>query len=95
MGRLAGRETAALCATGLPLGSGDPVATTPMLREVILSEIEPPDRCFMIMQHMGVEYIGCLLFENFAFCHKIYEVLGEYCGNPIHEIGDIELSYAL
>jgi len=66
-----------------------------MLREVILSEIEPRDRCFMIMQHMGAEYIGCLLFEKTAFCRKIYEILREYCGNPIHEIGDIELSYAL
>ena len=43
----------------------------------------------------GAEYIGCLLFENSAFCRKIYEILREYCGNPINEIGDIELSYAL
>jgi len=78
-------------------GSDDsrPYGEVGMLREVILSEIDPPDRCFMIMQHMGAEYIGCLLFENSDFCRKIYEILCEYCGNPINEIGDIELSYAL
>ena len=59
------------------------------------SEIEPPDRCFMIMQHMGAEYIGCLLFENSAFCRKIAEILREYFGKSIQEIGDIELSFAL
>ena len=78
-------------------GSDDtkPSGEVGMLREVILSEIDPLDRCFMIMQHMGGEYIGCLLFENTAFCRKIHEILREYCGNPIHEIGDIELSHAL
>jgi hypothetical protein len=44
------------------------------------------------MQHMGAEYIGCLSFGSPAFCREIYRVLHEYCGNPIHEIGDI--SYA-
>ena len=79
------------------VGSDDakPYGEVGILREVVLSEIDPPDRCFMIMQDMGAEYIGCLLFENSAFCRKIYEILREYCGNPINEIGDIELSYAL
>jgi hypothetical protein len=78
-------------------GSDDtkPYGEVGMLREVVLSEIEPPDRCFMIMQHMGAEYIGCFLFENSAFCRKISEILREHCGKPIHEIGDIELSHAL
>jgi hypothetical protein len=29
-----------------------------------------------------------------AFCREIYRVLRESCGNPIFEIGDIEISYA-
>jgi hypothetical protein len=44
---------------------------------------------------MGAEYIGCFLVENSAFCRKISEILREYCGKPIQEIGDIELSFAL
>ena len=47
-------------------GSDDtkPYGEVGMLREVILSEIEPPDRCFMIMQHME-------LSTSVVFCSKI------------------------
>ena len=38
------------------------------------------------MQHMGAEYIGCLSFEDSAFCREIYRVLSGYCGSPIDEI---------
>ena len=62
------------------------------LKEVILSDIDPPTRCFLVMQHMGAEYIGCLSFGNSAFCREISRVLSEYCGNLIHEIGDMDIS---
>jgi hypothetical protein len=65
------------------------------LTDVILSNIDPPTTCFLIMQHMGAEYIGCLSFEDSAFCREIYRVLSGYCGNPIDEIGDIDISFAL
>jgi hypothetical protein len=64
------------------------------LRDVILSDIDPPNRCFLVMEHMGAEYIGCLSFGDPAFCREIYRVLREYSGAPIFEIGDIEISYA-
>jgi hypothetical protein len=47
------------------------------------------------MQHMGAEYISCLSFEDSAFCREIYRVLSGYCGRPIDEIGDIDISFAL
>jgi hypothetical protein len=66
-----------------------------LLKDVILFDIDPPTRCFLVMQHMGAEYIGCLSFGNSAFCREISRVLRGYCGNPIHEIGDTDISYAL
>jgi hypothetical protein len=42
---------------------------------------------------MGAGYIGWLSFGSPAFCREIYRVLRESCGNPIFEIGDIEISY--
>jgi hypothetical protein len=39
--------------------------------------------------------VQLVLAVPFSFCRKIYEVLRVYCGSPIHEIGAIELSYAL
>jgi hypothetical protein len=77
-------------------GSDDtsPVGEVGLLKDVILSGVEPRDRCFLVMQHMGAEYIGCLSFQDSAFCSEIYEVLGNYCGNLIHDIGDMEISFA-
>jgi len=46
------------------------------------------------MQHMGAEYIACLSFGNSAFCREVYGILRNSCGDPIHEIGDIDISYA-
>jgi hypothetical protein len=63
------------------------------LTDVVLSNIDPPDRCFLVIQHMGAEYVGCLRLKNSAFCREIYRVLRESCGNAVHEIGDIDVSY--
>jgi hypothetical protein len=78
-------------------GSEDtrPTGEVGLLKDVILSDIDPPTRCFLVMQHMGAEYIGCLSFENSGFCREIYEVLGEHRGNSIDEIGNVDISYPL
>jgi hypothetical protein len=75
-------------------GSEDtrPAGEVGLLRHVILSDIDPPKRCFLVMEHMGAEYIGYLSFENSAFCREIYRVLRDHCGNPINEIGDVDTS---
>jgi hypothetical protein len=54
-------------------GSDDtsPTGEVGLLKHVILSDIAPPTRRFLVMQHMGAEYIGCLSFENSAFCREI------------------------
>jgi hypothetical protein len=64
-----------------------------LLKNVILSDIDPPTRCFLVMQHMGSEYIGCLSFGDSTFCREIARVLRDHCGNSIHEIGDIDINY--
>jgi hypothetical protein len=66
-----------------------------LLKEVILSDIDPPTRCFLVIQHMGAEYVGCLPLRDSTFCREIYRVLSESCGHLIHEIGDIEVCYPL
>jgi hypothetical protein len=58
-----------------------------------LSDIDPPTKCFLVMHHMGAEYIGCLSFGNSAFCREIYGVLSDYRDNSIHDIGDIDISH--
>jgi hypothetical protein len=38
-----------------------------ILKDVILSHIEPWDMCFLIIEHRGAEYIGVLLVSDTAF----------------------------
>jgi hypothetical protein len=66
-----------------------------ILKTVLRSHIQPHDRCFLIMEHCGAEYVGTLLLSDAAFCEEIFEVLMQHLGEMIQEIGDIDLSYAL
>jgi hypothetical protein len=64
-----------------------------ILKAAMRSTIEPYDRCFLIMEHRGAEYLGALLLSDPAFCRDICRMLIQYCGKPIREIGDIDLSH--
>jgi hypothetical protein len=63
-----------------------------ILKDVMLSGIEPCQTCFLIMHHERQEYVGVLLIEDVLICRQIYTVLLEHLGKPIHQIGDIDLS---
>ena len=62
-----------------------------ILKNVFVSSVKPSNRCFLIMEHAGAEYIGDLLVSDSAFCTQIYEMLLGHCGKTIQEIGDIDL----
>src|SRR5215813_304266 len=65
------------------------------LTEVRLSLIDPPNRCYLILHHEGSTYIGCLLINDLPFCAQITELLQNYCGHSIQEIGSLDLSHTL
>jgi hypothetical protein len=73
----------------------NPKGEVGILRDVIPSTIEPYDRCFLIMEHRGAEYIGALLLSNTAFCREIFGVLVQNRDKTIQEIGYINLRYTL
>jgi len=66
-----------------------------ILKAVLRSHINPRDRCFLIMEHCGAEYVGALLLSDPAFCEEIVELLMQHLGETVPEIGDIDLSYML
>lgn len=66
-----------------------------ILKAVLRSHIQPRDRCFLIMEHCGAEYVGALLLSDPAFCEAIIEVLMQHLYETIQEIGDMDLSYTL
>jgi hypothetical protein len=65
------------------------------LKSVLLSKLKRANRCFLLIQHEGSSYLGCLLFDDLAFCKSITRVLQFCCNRSIAEIGGIDVSYFL
>jgi hypothetical protein len=66
-----------------------------ILKSVRLAVVKPTDRCYLYIGHEGASYVGCLLFDDIAFCSQIAELLQRCCNRPIAEIGSIDLSHTL
>ena len=66
-----------------------------VLTEVRLSIIEPPNKCFLIIAHEASLYMGCLLINDLSFCAQVAELLQDYCGRTIAEIGSLDLGHTL
>ena len=60
-----------------------------------LTGIEPPDRCYLYIDHEGSTYLGCLLFDDHTFCRYVAKLLESYSNRPIAEIGSIDLARTL
>ena len=54
-----------------------------------------PNRCFLLINHEGSTYMGCLLINDLPFCAQITRLLQNYCGHLIRDIGNLELSHTL
>src|SRR5215510_10371082 len=66
-----------------------------ILKAVFRSAMQPTNRCFLLIRHEGSEYLGCLLFDDEAFCRQVMELLKGHCNRSIAEIGRINLAYTL
>jgi hypothetical protein len=66
-----------------------------VLTWVGLTGIQPPDRCYLLIHHEGSSYMGCLLFDDPAFCRYLAKLLESYCHRPIADIGSLDLSHTL
>jgi len=64
-----------------------------ILKAVTLSGIGPSDRCYLHIYYQGSVYIGCLLFDDRAFCGQLAKLLDSYCNRSIAEIGGLDLSH--
>jgi hypothetical protein len=64
-----------------------------VLKDVILSSIEPYKKCFLIMEYEERKYIGTIQIEDSTFCQELYTGLTEQRGKPIKDIGEIDFNY--
>ena len=53
------------------------------------------NKCFLVIEHEGVHFVGTLIFDDVAFCRQIADLLRDYIGHSIKEIGDLDLSHTL
>ena len=52
-------------------------------------------RCFLYIDHEGSTYVGCLVFDDEAFCSQIVRLLQAHGNRAIGEIGRLDLSHTL
>jgi hypothetical protein len=62
------------------------------LKAVTLTKLKPADCCYLYIEHESSSYIGCVLFDDIAFCRQITEILQACCNRPI---AALDLSYTL
>jgi hypothetical protein len=53
------------------------------------------DKCYLVIEHEGHAYVGCLLFSDLALCTAICNLLRAHIGRPIGEIGGLDVSHFL
>jgi hypothetical protein len=50
-----------------------------------------PCRLFLVMEHEGVDYTGCILFKDDAPCEGLANILEKCCGMSMEDIGSLEV----
>ena len=60
-----------------------------------LTGVQPPDKCYLLMNHEGSSYMGGLLFDDPAFCRYVAKLLDSYPNRPIAEIGRLDVAHTL
>jgi hypothetical protein len=64
-----------------------------ILTAVIPSRIDP--RCFLSIDYADAAYLGALLFNDEPFCHAVRNLLLKQIGQPITQIGDLDVGHLL
>jgi len=52
-------------------------------------------KCYLVIEHEGKKYIGCLIFNDPSFCYEVAMLLRAHVGRSIKKLGDLDLSHLL
>src|SRR5215510_16053517 len=66
-----------------------------ILKSVLLSKLDQANRCFLLICYKNSSYLGCLLFDDHAFCRQVMELLKAHCNRSLAEIGGLDVSHTL
>ena len=64
-----------------------------ILKSVLLSNVDQANRFFLLIGYQDSSYLGCLLFDDHAFCRHVMELLKTHCNRSIVEIGGLDVSH--
>jgi hypothetical protein len=64
------------------------------LLEVRWAAIELPlfNEFFLVIDYDRTVYMGCLLFDDAAFCLQVEHLLQDHCGQSIASVGSLDIS---
>jgi len=69
-----------------------PTGEIGILRMVLLPKLQRANKCFLLILYEESPYAGCLVFDDYAFCKHVTELLQSCCNRSIAEIGSIDVS---
>jgi hypothetical protein len=72
-----------------------PIGEIGILRTVLLPKLQRANKCFLLIFYEESSYGGCLVFDDYAFCKHVTQVLQSCRNRSIAEIGSLDLSYTL
>ena len=49
--------------------------------------------CYLVIEHENQNYSGSLVFDDGPFCRQIVDLLQQYRGRSVKEIGDLQVSF--
>jgi hypothetical protein len=61
-------------------------------KSVILSKLDQANRCFLLISYQDSFYLGCLVFDEHAFCHQVVELLKAHCNR---KLAGLDLAHTL
>ena len=65
-----------------------------VLRKIVGNTVVP-NMCFLYIEHEGESYCGALIVDTPAFCSELVHLLQQHVGEPIRDIGDLDLTHLL
>jgi hypothetical protein len=66
--------------------------TDPGIVKHVITDSRDDKKCFLIVEHDGVGYVGLLRFDNSMVCSRISKILKKFTGRSITEIGNLDLT---
>jgi hypothetical protein len=53
------------------------------------------NKCYLVIEYNAEHYVGSLIFDDVSFCWQISNMLNNYIGEAVKDIGSLDVSHTL